>query len=63
MLIRRFGEDKGLDFLIFTTTIVWQSLSESVVKISIAAVNVHITAFLLQIAIGAIQAKKVMSFS
>lgn len=63
MLIRRFGEEKGLDFLIFTTTIAWWSLSESVVKISIAAVNIHTMPFLLQTAIDEIQAKKVMSFA
>lgn len=50
-------------FLIFTATIVRQILSESVVKISIAAVDVHVTAFLLQTAIDEIQAQKVMSFT
>lgn len=45
MLIR-FAEDKGLDFLIFTSTIVWRILSKSVVKISGGAVTLHTTVFL-----------------
>lgn len=42
---------------------VWRILSESVVKISRAAVTLHATVFLLQIATGEVQARKVLSLA
>lgn len=62
MLIR-FAEDKGLDFLIFTSTIVWRILSKVWLKLVEVQLPSILQFFLLQIATGKAQAQKVLSLA